>query len=109
MNREMFSSYRRLKNLVKRRLDATPKNPCEDCCLEREHNICEVEELHILHHYDSVFTRERKLQKFRLRLLKELLSEHVHESDIVVRHIIGYETARPWLQADKENIFPSPS
>ena len=106
-----MSRYRRLKNLVKRRLCAIPKSPCENCCLEREHN-CEVDEYHVIHHYDSVFSRKRSLQKFRLRLLKELLLECVRESDTVILHIVGYETTRPWLQADssseinKENMIP---
>ena len=99
-------SYSRLKKLVKQRLSTIPKDLCEHCCLNRDHN-CVVEAFHILHNFDNVFSRRLSDQIFRYKLLEEILSEVVDETEIVVGYIIGYENARPSLKnldADKENI-----
>ena len=73
---EKMSSYFHLKILVKRRLSAIPRALCEECCLDIEHT-CEVEEYHLLYHFDDVFSRRSSAQQYRLRILEELLMEIV--------------------------------
>ena len=103
-----MNRYRRLKNVVKRRLGAIPKTLCEDCCYDIEH-MCVVEEYHVLCHFDNVFSRRSSVQQFRLKLLEDLLFECVQNSEDVINHLFHYQEARPWfidVEGNKENIKP---
>ena len=100
-----MSVYLRLKNKVNQKLNEIEKVLCEDCCLNRDHS-CAVELFHILQHFDRVYSVKLKDQKFRLKLLKDLLRQCVRDSEIIEISINAYKTVRPWLLAEKENLLP---
>ena len=100
-----MSVYLRLKNKVNQKLNEIEKVLCEDCCLNRDHS-CAVELFHILQHFDQVYSVKLKDQKFRLKLLKDLLRQCVRDSEIIEISINAYKTVRPWLLAEKENLLP---
>lgn len=100
-----MSVYLRLKNKVNQKLNEIEKVLCEDCCLNRDHS-CAVELFHILQHFDRVYSVKLKDQKFRLKLLKDLLRQCVRDSEIIEISINSYKTVRPWLLAEKENLLP---
>ena len=66
-----------------------------------------MELFHILQHFDDAFSARQRVQKFRLKLLKELLFECVQDFEIIRISLTNYESARPWLSENKENIWPS--
>ena len=97
--------YFRLKNKVKQKLNTIEKHLCEDCCLNREHE-CVIELFHLLNHFDDAYSNIPSEQKFRLKLLKELLLECNRDFEIVEISLNSYKSVRPWIQADKENFIP---
>ena len=98
--------YFSLKNKVKQKLNTIEKSLCEDCCLNREH-ACVIELFHILHNFDDVYSIRPSEQKFRLKLLKELLIECNRDFEIVEISLNSYKSLRPWIQVNKENFIPS--
>ena len=106
----MISSYNRCKNIVRRRLLACFRVLCEECCLNRPH-VCVIDEFHIIHHFDAVFIRRQSAEKYRLRILEDLLFECIGESEPVIVHLFRYQAERPWvfdIESNKENSPPPP-
>ena len=101
---EKMNAYFSLKNTVKEKLDSFEKSLCEDCCLNREHR-CVIELFHILHYFDKAFSVSVSVQKFRLKLLRDLLFECSRDTEIVDISINSYKSVRPWVEANKENFM----
>ena len=100
-----MTAYLRLKNKVNQKLNEIEKVLCEDCCLNRDHS-CAIELFHILQYFDEVYSVKLSDQKFRLKLLKDLLRQCIRDSEIIEISIDSYKSCRPWLQAEKENFIP---